>query len=398
MDTSKAEPIELQGVKDLKEILASEGPCISAYLPLNSESPGQNTRIDALEWKELLRGLESTVDQYGAQGRELLRSIADWRTFAPEGGPRGRSLAVFRSPNYFAWTWLDESVPRRAVAGPRFYIRPLLPEVTRGKEFYILALSQKDVRMLRCTSRSSEEVAFAAGVITNFDAWMNTAKPDHTSDSMATGGPSTGHMKGVMFTTSSDREDKGEYLAHFFRQIDRGVNETLRGKSAPLILAGVDYEVALYRTVNTHPNVAEEGVRGAPNGLKAGGMHARALQAMSRADEKRIDSLLAEYNHKAGGGASNRLKDIVMAAHDGRVLTLLVSDSLELTGTFNETTHSVRGRESGTSNDEDLMNDAAVQTLLHAGQVYVVPNGKMPNGAPLAAIYRFAVASAAPGS
>ncbi|MBV8808181.1 MAG: hypothetical protein JO033_05855 [Acidobacteriaceae bacterium] len=397
MDTLKAEPIELQGLKELKEMLVSEGPCISAYLPLNSESPGQNTRIDALEWKELFRGIETNVDQYGAKGRELLRSIADWKAFAPEGGPRGRSLAVFRSPNYFAWTWLGESVPPRAVAGPRFYIRPLLPDLTRGREFYILALSQKDVRMLRCNSRTSEEIAFAPGVITSFDAWMNTSKPDHTTDSMATGGPSTGHMKGVIFTTSSDREDKGEYLAHFFRQIDRGVNETLRGKTAPLILAGVDYELALYRIVNTHPNLAEECVRGAPNGLKAGGMHARALEAILRASEKKIEALLAEYNHKAGGGASNRLKDIVKAAHDGRVLTLLVSDSLELTGSFDETTYSVKGRESGTSNDEDLINDAAVQTILHAGQVYVVPNGKMPNGAPLSAIYRFALASA-PGS
>lgn len=227
---------------------------------------------------------------------------------------------------------------------------------------------------------------------------MNTAKPDHTTDNMGTGGPSTGHMKGVMFTTSSEREDKGEYLAHFFRQIDRGVQETLRGKSEPVVPAGVDYEVALYRTVNTYPNLSEQCVHGAPNGLKAGEMHARALQGMSRAYEKKVDELLAEYNHKAGGGASNRLKDVITAAHDGRVLTLLISDSLETTGVFDEATHSVKGRQTGTAEDEDLVNDAAVQTILHAGQVYVVPNGKMPNGAPIAGIYRFAVAAAAPSS
>ncbi len=351
-------------------------------------------RIDALEWKETLRAIENNLDQYGSQGRELLDSISSWNTFAPDGGPRGRSLAVFRSPDYFGWTWLDETTASRAVIGPRFYIRPLLPELTRGKSFYILALSRKDVRMLRCTARKSEDVPFGPGVITTFEAWMNTAKPDHTTDNMGTGGPSTGHMKGVMFTTSSEREDKGEYLAHFFRQIDRGVDEMLRGKSDPVVPAGVDYEIALYRTVNTCPNLSEECVHGAPNGLKGGELHARALQAITRAYEKKVDALLAEYNHKVGGGASNRLKDVITAAHDGRVLTLLLSDSLEMTGAFNEATHSVKGRQTGTSADEDLINDAAVQTILHAGEVYVVPNGKMPNGAPLSAIYRFAVAAA----
>ncbi|MBV9296973.1 MAG: hypothetical protein JO145_15485, partial [Acidobacteriaceae bacterium] len=56
---------------------------------------------------------------------------------------------------------------------------------------------------------------------------------------------------------------------------------------------------------------------------------------------------------------------------------------------FDETTYKVKGRETGAADDEDLINDAVVQTILHAGQVFVVPNGKMPNGSPLAATFRF---------
>ena len=129
-----------------------------------------------------------------------------------------------------------------------------------------------------------------------------------------------------MFGTSTDREDKDEYLAHFYKQIDRGLNEVLRGKTEPVVLVGVEYELALYRSLNTYQHLAEEMVQGAPNSLKAGEMHARALDAIARQYEKKVDDALAEYNHKVGGGASSRLEDIVRAAHDGRVLTLLVSD------------------------------------------------------------------------
>ena len=177
----------------------------------------------------------------------------------------------------------------------------------------------------------------------------------------STAGPAAGTSKGVMFTTSSDREDKGEFLGHFFKQIDKGVNEVLRGESKPLVLAAVEYELALYRTTNKYPHIAAESVEGAPNSLKSGEMHARALDALERCYEKKVDQALGEYNHLVGVGASNRLKDIVTASHEGRVLTLLVSDSLETTGSFNESTHSVKGRETGGPKDEDLVNDAVVR-------------------------------------
>ena len=296
---------------------------------------------------------------------------------------------MFRSRDVFQITWVDDRVSARATIGPHFYIRPLLPELTRHKTFYILALSQKNVRILRCTSRTSEEVPFPTGVSTSYDAYMDTDKPDHLSGNRSSPGPSSGSSKGAMFSTSSDREDKDEYLAHFYRQIDRGVNEALRGKTEPLVLAGVEYELALYQSLNTYPHLASECVQGAPNSLKSGEMHARALDAMLKCYEKKVDQALAEYNHKVGGGASNRLKDIILASHDGRVLTLLVSDSMEMTGSFDQATHSVKGKETGSPEDEDLINDAAVQTILHAGQILVAPNGKMPNGTPLAAIFRF---------
>jgi hypothetical protein len=151
----------------------------------------------------------------------------------------------------------------------------------------------------------------------------------------------------------------------------------------------VESQLALYREINSYPHLAEEGVQGAPNGLKSGEMHARAIEALNRCYDLQVDEALAEWNHKVGGGGSSRLKEVITAAHEGRVLTLLVSDSLETTGSFDENTYKVTGRETGKPDDEDLVNDAAVQAVLHAGKVFVVPHHKMPNGAAVAATFRF---------
>ncbi|MGH9584828.1 MAG: hypothetical protein ACRD4O_18050 [Bryobacteraceae bacterium] len=389
MDTLKAGLAEFQSLKDLKPMLAGDGPCLSVYVPLSALPPNQSAKANMLLWKDTVKTLEEKLRQYEPVARELLASIADWDAVTQGEQPRGQSAAVFRSPSVFCVTWIAEPVKPRAVIGPSFYIRPMLPELTRHKAFYLLALSKKNVRMLRCTLRTSEEVSFPPGAVMSFDEWMNTAKPDHVLAKSAATGPSSGGSKGPMSTTSYGRETQDQYVGHFYGQIDHGVNEMLRGRTEPLVLAAVEQEIPLYREVNTYPHLAEEAVLGAANGLKSGEMHARAINALLRCYENKVDSALAEYDHKVGGGATNRLKEVLKAAHEGRALTLIVSDSLETAGSFDESTYTVTGRETGTSGDQDLVNDAVVQTILHAGQVLVAPNGKMPNGAPAAAIYRF---------
>ncbi len=389
METLKADVVEFHHVDDLKALLASPGPCLSLYLSLSSAPGGPSVKANELEWKQVLRTVEPKLEQLGAQGRELADSVANWNTVLPNAEPQGKGMAIFRSPDIFQIMWLDEPTTSRAFVAPHFHIRPLLSELIREKAFYLLALSQNDVRLLHCTSRSSEEVALPPTVARSFTGYMDPVKPDHNSVNRSSAGPDSGHTKGVGGTTNTERETKDQYLLHFFKQIDRGVNELLRDKTDTVVLAGVEYELALYRTVNSYPRMADETVHGAPNSLKSGEMHARAIDALQQHSAKKVDEALAQYNHKVGAGASNRLNDVLKATYEGRVLTLLVSDSIEKTGVFDEETYNIKERETGSSQDEDLVNDAAVQTIRHAGQVLVVPTGKMPDRTPLAAIFRY---------
>ncbi len=397
MDVTKAEVVSFEKVKDLRTILSAGGPCLSVYMPLSTASKeglNPNAKQNELHWKELVRSLDERAALFGSAGRELLESVDNWDIIAPEpveaGTASGMSLAVFRSPNVFQVTLLDGKVPEHAVLGPHFYIRPLLAQLVRDRDFYLLALSQKNTRLLHCTTHTSEEIPFSADVKTDFEEWMNQVKPDHTAvyNAMSAGAQGTSGPN-ALAPKGSDAEAKDEYLSHYCKQVDRGVNEILKGKTEPLVLCAVEYEIPIYREVNNYPHLASEAVRGAPNGLKSGEMHARALDALERCYETKVDEVLAEWNHRVGGGASSRLKDVVTAAHDGRVLHLLVSESQEQTGVFDEATHTVKARQTGTTEDEDLVNDAAVQTILHAGTVLIAPAGKMPNGTAVAATFRY---------
>jgi len=386
MESVKAEPAELYGVKDLKPLLATPGPCISLYFPLSTAPNQQVLKLDGLEWKELIASAKSKAVGQTENARSLLKSVEKIEDLTDGAPAWAKSIAVLRAEDTLRVIYLHEEVQSRAEVGSCFYVRPLLPELTKASVFYVLALSQKNVRLLRCTLDSSEEVPIGANASTSYDDYMDASKPDHVSIKRGTAGMASGSSKGVIGTTNTELERKDEYLKHFFKQIDGGVGETLRGKTDPLVPVGVDYELALYASTNTYPHIVADGVHGAANGLKAGEMHARAIEAIANEYNLKLEAALAEYDHKAGGGASNRLKDIVTAAHDGRVLTLIVSDSLEAPGTFDEETNQATG---GREGGEDLINDAVVQTITHAGNVLVATTKKMPNGAPAAAIFRY---------
>ena len=83
------------------------------------------------------------------------------------------------------------------------------------------------------------------------------------------------------------------------------------------------------------------------------------------------------------------LKEIVKAAWDGRVLDLFVARGAKEMGNFDEATHRVRTHADDRPGDEDLINAAAVQTINHAGNVFVLPRNKIPHGSQIAAVMRY---------
>jgi hypothetical protein len=398
MNAIKSEPVSFESLKDLKQILAAEGPCITIYMPLSVASTAgvnPNAKQNELSWKDIVQTAREEASRLGPASSELVDSVGSWRNISQNRTEQARSVVVFRSPDVFAISWLREEIPARVRVGPRFYIRPLLADLALPNSFYILALSQKDTRLLRCSYSASEEIPFPEQERLSFERWMNAQKPDHNLRAEGAVGPSSGHNKaGAIAPKGADAEARDEYLSHYFKFVDSKLNEVLRDHKEPLVVAAVEYEQPIYRAINRYQHLLSEPVIGAPNSLKSGEMHARALDALKRDYDRRVDEALALWDHRVGAGASSRPTELVAAAHDGRVLTLLVSDSLELNGSFDESSHRMLGRETGSPEDEDLVNAAAVQTVLHGGNVLAVPHRKMPNGAAVAAIFRFAAASA----
>src|SRR5206468_1358599 len=162
------------------------------YLPLSSAPNQQGSKLNKLEWKELAGSVSEKAGDQGDEARNLLKSIGNIEELT-DGAPEwAKSVAVLRTQDTHRLVYLHENVQPRADFGPCFYVRPLLPELTKASVFYVLALSQKNVRLLRCTLDSSEEVPLTGDTTTSYDEYMDTAKPDHVSIKRGTAGMASG--------------------------------------------------------------------------------------------------------------------------------------------------------------------------------------------------------------
>ena len=270
--------------------------------------------------------------------------------------------------------------------GDRFQLRPLLDAVSREQRFYILAISQKKVRLFECGLYRFNEVDLKGRVPQNLHVFLSMKMPDHVLDNRASGVRGAGSMKGVVFGTSSDSEKSDEYLAHFFRAIDTGLHAVLASKSAPLILAGVEEELALYRKINTYKNVTEQDLHGSPDGVPPRELFQHARDIMRQRLTAPAAKVVREFEeHRNAKRVSLELGKTLSWAAEGRVSDLLIRQDAERRGVCDSAGQNIQETDEG----EDLLNRAAIFTLTHGGQAFSVRASEMPGQAEVAAVLRY---------
>lgn len=183
-----------------------------------------------------------------------------------------------------------------------------------------------------------------------------------------------------------DKERIGRYLG----LVDAGLREILGDQRVPLVLAGVEYEQAMYRAVNGYPALVDEGISGTPDHLRPEELHERAWTLVEPLFRRAQDEAVDRYRELAGTGmTADDLEGTVTTARQGRVEVLFVSLDEQQWGTVDVKTGRITVTEEPEPGDEDLLDLAAVQTLLGAGTVYALPSDQIPSGTSVAAILRY---------
>ncbi len=359
--------MDLISVADVRSLTSVEGPCVSAFLPTHRHGP--DTGQAPVRLRNLTDGAARSlaagdvdprlVDQVLSPLRELVDDVAFWQHQAD-------GLAVFSAPGSFASYRLPRSFDEEVTVGPSFRIRPLLPLLDGDGAFFVLALSQGSVRLLRGTRHTIGDVGL--GPIPRSMGEALAHEDRETELQFRSGGG-----EGALFHGhgAGDEVDKAA-LERFFRAVDRGLVERLGAADAPLVLACVGYYAPLYRSVSRYPTIVDGAVEGSPERLAPAELHeaAWALVGDRFGEQARRD--LERYREAAGTGrAVTAIDELAQRAHEGRVDTLLVDEGPPVWVRLDLGSATVRLSTTAEPaiDDVDLVDLAALDTLATGGRV-----------------------------
>jgi release factor family 3 len=355
---------------DLRELLeAAAGPCVSLYMP--THRGGAEVQQAPIRLKNLLRRAEELLAADGRKAGEIREFLGEAHRLVgdtPFWRHQADGLAVFAAPGRFHRWRLPLRFEELAVCGERFHVKPLLGLLSGDGRYYVLCLSQGQVRLWR-GSRQGLHPMHASGLPASLDAAL---LPDDTD------------------TSRLGEVQTKETILRYCREVDRALHTALRDEQAPLVLAAVEYLHPIWREASTHPHLVPGGIVGSPDGLAAHDLHEQAWRLVAPEFQRSRAEAVERYRGMANSPrTSHDIKGIVQAASHGRVETLFAAHGHQRWGTLDTETGQVELHLDQQPGDMDLLDAAAVQTLLHGGTVYAVDFPEMPEQVLLAATYRY---------
>jgi hypothetical protein len=186
-------------MEKLKEILTHQSDwCISLFMP--THRAGLETEQDPIRFKNLLaeaenqlkaEGLDaSKVDKILKKPRNLFEASTFWQH-------QSDGLAIFISEDEFHLFRLPIAFTEMVVVTNRFHIKPLLPLLNSDGTFHILAISQKQVRLMAGNQYTVDEIDLGEIPETLFQTLPSEWPKQNLQ--YQTGAPSAGGTQAAMY-------------------------------------------------------------------------------------------------------------------------------------------------------------------------------------------------------
>ncbi|MGJ3507456.1 hypothetical protein [Enemella sp. A6] len=346
----------------LKELAGLQSPVVSLMLPTHRD------RIDTRHDSLILRNLaQEAAGQLRDQGADADAVLAPIMRLVDDGGfwrRQGDGLAVFADAEQHHVFRVPRRLPQLARVGAAPLLWPLFRVASGDEAFYILAFSQKSVRLFEGSRDSIHELE-----LTHAPASMDEMERSGTKE------PELQHQSspgGAIFHGHGGADTAATALQKFVAEVAAGVRRQLGADNRqPLVLAAVAEHLPLFQATGQLPTLVDEVVAGNPDRSRPDELLAGAWPVARGPIEARRAELAERLGSARGtGSAVTDPAELRRAAEEGRVETLLAPVEVD-------------AQSAPAGEDADL----AVVAALRTGATIAV--SELPEGVSLAALLRF---------
>lgn len=368
---------------------------ISIYLP--TVRAGGETEQNRIRFKNRLDAARDQLERTEtppAQIEEILAPLKKLEIDSSFWQHQSDGLAVFLGDGEIQSYRLPIEFRDLTLVAGRYHLKPLLTYLNSDARFYILALDTEGISLYEATPFSIEPLPLTGAPerLSEFLIWEDPEEQLqwHTA---------TGRLdfpagvRGAMFHghgAGAEQEVRTEQLQRFFQSLDSAVYNMLAGDNhPPLVLIGGKKQIGHYQRVNHYPHMAAAIGRN-PNEMKDQELHEIAWPHIKKLSDQELARDLDRYHSLANNGqACASLAEVLPAAAMGRVDTLFYDHDETMWGQFDFASDQINTHQEPEPGSVDLIDLAAVETVLNGGRVYSLPTEKLPGESPIAAILRY---------
>jgi hypothetical protein len=346
------------------ELAAYKSSCsISLFLPTRQAGTAAGEGADINNFRNTLQDVEkslrekdispSAIEFMLKPGYELLTDDSFWTGLS-------KGLAIFIADGYFKYIKLPVSPDQKVVCEPSFYVSPLVPIISTSEYFYLLVISKSQVKLFRADAFGMEHVQVG----------------DLPEGGIGTGG-----------AVSDDKTS----IANYFEIVDDILfKKVFNRENAPLVLAGVEYLIPIYKSVCDYHHVWSEFLTGSYEYENTSVLYEQVMKLMQPYFEERKQKALNQYGNKSATElTSSALGDVISASYYGRISHLFVLKGAHVWGIFDEMNTTLDFHASANDGGDDLIDNAVEKTLLTGGEVFILGKEEMPADSEIAAIFRY---------
>lgn len=387
-------PEELPGIlsKDIFKSLAlyQSTCCITIYLGTHNAGVEVNEHYDVISFKNALQKAEallnernmlaSTIQSMLEPGYELLRDDAFWLQQSP-------GLALFIADGYFKYIKLPFTANEYIAVEDTFYVTSLIPAMLSKEYFYLLVISKKQCKLFKADAFSMQPVN-VEGLPKGLAEELGDTGVETTFRAGGRGGNGGANFHGI---GGGNNNDDKAYIANYFETADDIIwKQILHSETAPLLLAGVEYLIPIYRSVSDYKFVWEDALTGNHEYTETNALYKQTREKMEPYFRQRLNKALELFgNQSATQLTSSIADDIIPAAYYARIEKLFAANDVHIWGKFDEMENKIIYLDEKDTSAQDLVDNTVVHTLLNGGEVFVLEKDKMPADSVLAAVFRY---------
>jgi hypothetical protein len=364
--------------------------CLSLFMPAHRAGP--EVEQDHIRFKNLLTKAEEKLLELGWKNREItsfLNPAMDLLLQSDFWQNQADGLAVFLSRDEFYTFRLPIHFVEFVLVSKRFHLKPVLPLFMQSLDFKILALSQNEVKLYDCTSVNIEEHDLAEKIpnfaeAMRFDQFIKQTQ-FHTGTSSREGGERAG-----MYFGHDPKDDEKSHLLNWFHKLTDTLSSYLHEDRAPIILAGVKSLLPMFEQANDSLPLIKEGIVGNPEEKKPQQLHQSGVAILEKELMNEVEAAKNRYfDLSTKELTTSEVDTIVRSAYHGRMDVLFYAPDIHIWGKYDPDGGEIERHEKYQDGDDDLMDIAAVTTILRGGKAYQMPQEEMPEQNKMAGILRY---------